>query len=208
MSAAYFVRCSIKITKPILSLSYLLFVSTISSNIISYLSSERMELFESPLCVSSIIVSWALYNFSPSDIVFRATKSLHLLVELYYAFRDAITLCVAIDKASYFTPNNAPIIIILSITSVMLTHLSNALLCTYLEQPFSSPIPKLLITLVCALSYYYITDYGHISNLFWFDKEDAKLYISALSSTLTLLFASASFLRRCATKGDKTISSE
>ena len=187
LSNAYFVRCAIKIRKPILSILYLLFVSTTSSNVISVLKGQRLEIFEMNMNIPVIIISWILYNFFPSDGFFKATKVMHPFFEVYYAFRDAIILCVVIDTASYLYPRNIILVFVTSFLAVLLVHIVNALLCTYLKQHVANIGPKMFITVINAIAYYIFTDYAHISNRFWFDKEDMKIYIICISETFVLI---------------------
>jgi hypothetical protein len=183
---AYLVRVSAKIREPLISFVLGLSLCTFSDNYAALLSSHRLATFELYLLGPIFAAAWLLLNFTPFDLIFKILRRLSLLLALAAGFIAARDLTNGIDLAMNWYPTlSFPVLctgVAFAAGKYVILHVYSAIY----DHKSRSAGPIIFSVTLGVLTYYYFTDLGHISNTFWFDKEEVRLAIVAF---MIVLFA-------------------
>jgi hypothetical protein len=171
----FLVRESTKIPNPLFSFILALVMATLSDNFDAVLRNRKLATFEKPLLVPIFAAVWLLFNFSPLDLAFKVARFLAVPIALVGGFLAARDLTAVTDLAITMYPTTWIRVILIASAAGAGRHM---LLHTYAQifkQPARSSGPIIFGAAVGALAYYWLTDYGHISMRFWFDREQTRL---------------------------------
>jgi hypothetical protein len=195
---AYLVRRSLTIRNPLISFVLGLALATFSDNYIALLSSHKLATFESYLLAPIFAAAWIAFNYAPFDIIFKLSRYLSAVFAIIGGFLAGRDLTTGIDLAMNWYPTlSLPVLF----TGIGVAAGKYILLYTYstiYNQRGRNAGPIMCGISLGALGYYYFTDLGHISNTFWFDKEETRLGIIVLMVILALVhyFLNDSFFTR------------
>lgn len=183
----FLVKLLIKFNQPIFSFVISLIIASMTENLSSILQNRKYAIFENNLIAPFTLIAWILFNCFPFDLVFKFTKILGFLFYILDGFVIGHNLTLGIDQAIYMFPESSVYAIIFGILFGSARHILIYIVSRIKQQNAPSAGPMIFETSICALSYYYLTDLGHISYSFWFDKEEMRLYIIIAMSVFGLI---------------------
>jgi hypothetical protein len=171
----FLVRRSAKIPNPLFSFVLSIAMATLSDNFDAVLRNRKLATFEKPLLAPIFAAVWLLFNFTPLDLVFRLARFLAAPIALVGGFLAARDLTAATDLAITLYPTAWIPVILIATAAGAGRHIVLHAYAKIFRQPARSAGPVIFGAAAAALSYYWLTDYGHISMRFWFDHEQTRL---------------------------------
>jgi hypothetical protein len=177
ITSAFIVRSSTTIGNPLVSFVLGLLVATFSDNCDAIFNNRKLATFEQPLLVPIFAAAWLAFNFCPFDLVLKISTFLTPLGAFASAFLAGRDLTRGVDLGvTYYPTNWIPVIltgVVFGAGKYILLHAYSA----FYRQRARSAGPIIFGITAAALSYYWFTDLGHLSNTLWFDKEEARFAV-------------------------------
>ena len=204
----FLVRSLLKIENPVYSLILTLLMATSADVLTSYYSSGTVALLTDYYLAPIHIIIWLLFNFSPSDCVFKVAKSVSLLFPFISGFNSGREATLAIDisqKIYNFWVYQIVFAVLFSSVKFILISFYG----TLINQKVRSPGPVFFGYTLATLFYYWITDYGTLFKSFVLHRETAKLITILLTAFLSLLrnYISDEFYSKLFTKFEHIVGS-
>lgn len=184
----YLIRSQLKFSSSLVSLVFTLFLCTITDNTECYLNRRKLAIFQNTYLAPFIVAVWILYNFVPFDLVYKITRILSPFLSIIAGFIAGRDISRGIDMAVNIHPKDFVSILITGIVFASVKYLS-IFLCGQIthQTTYRSIGPIIFGVFIGANAYYWLTDLGHISYTFWYDKEFMKLCVSVFMSVLGFL---------------------
>ena len=185
-SCCYLIRSQLKFKNPLFSLFLTIVMATITDNLFSLVEGRQYALFYDDRLLPIVIVVWALFNFSPFDIVFEVAKLVSFLIAIFRGYVSARDLTKAVDILSK-RYKFCVFVVILSVLFVASKYMIRSLFGKIMKQDVRSFGPILFELTVGTLIYYSLTDIGHVFKQICFDRETTRLCVIALLAVASLI---------------------
>jgi hypothetical protein len=187
VTSCFIVRSSLRIRNPLISFVLGLSLATFSDNYEAVLSNRKLATFEHPWLTPVFAAVWLAFNFFPYDLLFKVSKfvsSIGAAVSGFLVARDAMR---GVDLGVTHYPTNWIPVILTSVFCGAGKYIFLHAYSAFYRQKARSAGPIILGTTTIALSYYWFTDFGHISNTLWFDKEETRLVLLIVLSLFAIV---------------------
>ena len=190
----FYVRRYLSIKSPTISFIFSLFACSFFDNYLDFLIGSKFSIFEHPWKGGIIIAIWFLFNFSSFDLFYRLCSFFSPLIHLMSGFTFGRNLSEAVDSTINFYPSSPFTIFFISaiisggkyfLLSIMSLHHSSQ--PENLNNHSFLIIPIILELCIGISCYYWLTDLGHFFSIFWFDKEEMRLYVILFMSFARLI---------------------
>lgn len=185
--SCFLIRSLLNFRKPIFSLICSLIICSMTENLSSVLRNRKLAIFENYLISPFTLIAWQLINYFPFDLVYKLFHSLSLLIYIFNGFMIGHDITLGIDEAIYMYPESSIYAILFGIAFGASRHIAIYIFGRALGQNVPSAGPIIFESSLGALAYYYLTDLGHISYSFWYDKELMRLVVIISMSVFGLI---------------------
>ena len=177
--ACYFVRFFVTIDSRILSFIIAAFAATMTDNLISAGYDRRLCLFEDPRLLIYFTPVWLILNCYPFDVIFKILNFFRPFLGLANGALLALSVTIGVDIGVEFYPSDFVTIFFYGIFFGIAKYLLIFVTQRCLKQNGLNIFVFIFEALVAFSMYYWFTDLGHISDVFWFDKEYVRFFAVA-----------------------------
>jgi hypothetical protein len=181
-TTCFIIRSAARIKNPLISFVLGLAIATFADNCDALLNNHKLAVFEHKFLFPVFAGAWLIFNYCPFDLIFKLAKCVSLLGAFVNGFLAGRDVTRGVDLAvTHFPTSWIPVIL----TATFVGAGKHVLLYLYsgiYRQKARSAGPIIFGIMSAALAYYWFTDFGHISNSIWFDKEETRLAVIVVLS--------------------------